>query len=94
MVKLTSRVSPNKRPAVHDVVFRVCRCLEVSNFIKRKTLAQVFSREFCEIFKKNFFKKHLQATASECFPVNLLKFLRVPLVTACCDNPHVSVRPL
>ena len=35
------------------------------NFIKKETLAQVFSREFCEISKNTFFKEHLWTTASE-----------------------------
>ena len=30
----------------------------------KKTLAQVFFCEFCEIFKNTFFPKHLWATAS------------------------------
>ena len=34
------------------------------NFIKKKTLVQVFSCEFCEIFTKNFFTEHLWATTS------------------------------
>ena len=29
------------------------------NFIKNEALAQVFSREICEIFKKIFFTEHL-----------------------------------
>ena len=29
------------------------------NFIKKEALAQVFSCEFCEIFKNTFFYKHL-----------------------------------
>ena len=33
-------------------------------FIKKETLAQVFSCEFCEIFKNRFFAEHLQVTAS------------------------------
>ena len=28
---------------------------EACNFIKKETLAQVFSCEFCEIFKKSYF---------------------------------------
>ena len=35
------------------------------NFIKKKTLAQVFSCEFCETSKNTFFTEHLQVTASE-----------------------------
>ena len=37
----------------------------VCNFIKKETLAQVFSCKFYEIFKNIFFTEHLQATASE-----------------------------
>ena len=34
------------------------------NFIKKETLAQVFSCEFCEISKNTFFTEHVWATAS------------------------------
>ena len=37
--------------------------LQACNFIKKETLAQVFSCEFCEILKNTFFTKHLWATA-------------------------------
>ena len=33
------------------------------NFIKKETLAQVFSCEFCENFKNTFFTEHLWETA-------------------------------
>ena len=39
--------------------------LHACNFIKKETLAQVFSCEFYEISKNTFFTKHLRATASE-----------------------------
>ena len=43
------------------------------NFIKKQTLAQMFSREFCEISKNTFFTKYLQATASYIYlPVIIL----------------------
>ena len=32
--------------------------------IKKETLAQVFSFDFCEIFKNTFFTEHLRTTAS------------------------------
>ena len=35
------------------------------NFIKKETLAHVFSCEFCEIFKNAFCTEHLCTTASE-----------------------------
>ena len=34
------------------------------NFIKKETLTQVFSCEFCEISKNTFFTEHLRTTAS------------------------------
>ena len=52
------------------------------NFIKKETLAQVFSCEFCEIFKKTFFHRTPQVAASaeytlssKCFPKNPFPFL-------------------
>ena len=38
---------------------------EVCNFITKDTLAQVFSCEFCEIFKNIFFTEHLRTTGSD-----------------------------
>ena len=40
---------------------------EACNFIKKKTLAQVFSCEFCEISKNTFSTEHLRTTASVVF---------------------------
>ena len=37
---------------------------ETCNFIKKETLAQVFSCKFWEISKNTFFAEHLRATAS------------------------------
>ena len=34
------------------------------NFIKKETLAEVFSCEFCEFSKNTFFTEHLRTTAS------------------------------
>ena len=40
-------------------------CVRVSVLIKKETLAQMFSCEFCEMFKKTFFTEHFRKTASE-----------------------------
>ena len=40
---------------------------QAGNFIKKETMAQVFSCEFCEIPKNTFFQEHLWATASKIF---------------------------
>ena len=37
---------------------------QACNFINKETLAQMFSCEFCEIFKSTFFIEHLQTIAS------------------------------
>ena len=42
---------------------------EAYKFIKKETLAQVFSCEFCGVFKNSFFTEQLQATASA-FSIN------------------------
>ena len=38
---------------------------DACNFIKKETLAQVFSCEFCEVSKNNVFTEHLWTTLSE-----------------------------
>ena len=40
-------------------------CGRASFLIKKETLAQVFSYEFCEISKNTFFTEHFWATASK-----------------------------
>ena len=40
------------------------RDLKTWNFIKKESLAQVISCEFCEISKNTFYIEHLRATAS------------------------------
>ena len=44
-------------------------------FIKKETLAKVFSCEFCEIYKNNFFTEHLYATARDEIYMSHLKFI-------------------
>ena len=63
--------------------------LQVSSckFIRKETLAQVFSCEFCEVFKIVFFTKHLWATASV-YGLKLLDLflLQRTRVVACIDE--------
>ena len=40
------------------------------NFIKKETLMQVFSCEFCKIFKSTDFEEHLWTSNSGCRPEN------------------------
>ena len=44
------------------------------NFIKKETLAQVFSCAFCEVTKNTFFTEHLWTTSSV---VNLVFYLQI-----------------
>ena len=44
------------------------------NFIKKESMAQVFSCEFCEISTNTFFTEHLWAIASEKLLSNVLLF--------------------
>ena len=46
-------------------------CLRPAALIKKETLAQVFSCEFCKISKNTFFTEHLWATASYLFNCRL-----------------------
>ena len=61
-----------------------------SLFIKKETLAQVFSYEVCKISKNTFFTKHIWATASA-HVMNLplfliLKSVNMIFVLICCKN--------
>ena len=50
------------------------------NFIKKETLAQVFSQEFCEISKNTFFTEHLRTTASAVyFTLNRVTLIQITL---------------
>ena len=44
------------------------RCNRISFLVKKETLAQVFSCEFCKDFKNSFFYRTLRGTASNYFP--------------------------
>ena len=54
-----SRALSSQRP------LRGCFRPESCNFIKKETLAQVFSCEFCEISKNTFLTEHIWTIASE-----------------------------
>ena len=49
---------------------------EACHFIKKETVAQMFSCEFCEIFKNTFFTEHLWTTLSRfrIFPLHPFPF--------------------
>ena len=47
-----------------SLVFNKVAGLRSATLLKKETLAQVFSCEFCEIFKNTFFTEHIWTTAS------------------------------
>ena len=47
------------------VSFLIKLQVEACSFIKKETLARVFSCEFCKISKSNFSTKHLRVTVSD-----------------------------
>ena len=54
------KISQNSQESTHArVSFLIKLQPEACNFIKKETLAQVFSCEFCEIFKNTIFIEHL-----------------------------------
>ena len=53
----------SKKAMVESPFLMNCR-LETCNFIKKEVLAQVFSREYYEIFKNIFLQKNLKETTS------------------------------
>ena len=50
---------------------------EACNFIKKLTLAQVFSCEFCKISENTFFTEHLRTTVSVTKPTFELQIFHV-----------------
>ena len=65
---------------------------EVFNFIKKETLAQVFSCEFWEIFKKTVFTEHLLTTISETFLKLLVNNLqKQPLDVFCKKKMFLKI---
>ena len=69
---LKSNMPPQFRPhfswlnktAINKHLPKIRNRPKACNFIKKKTLAQVFSCEFCENSKNTFFTEHLWATTS------------------------------
>ena len=60
---------------VPEALFNQVPGLRPATLLKKKTLSQVFSCEFCEISNNTFFTEHLQATTSVTFPFNSGSFL-------------------
>ena len=57
--------------------------LQACNFIKKEILAQVFSCQFCEIFKDTLFTEHLRTTTSAFNPFLAIALSLYVLKTFC-----------
>ena len=69
--KVFLRISQNSQEnACARLSFVIKLQAETCIFIKRETLAQVFSYEFYKIFKNTFFTEHIETT------VNTARFLK------------------
>ena len=78
--KLFLKISQNSQENTCARVSFLINCKsEACNFIRKETLALMFSGEFCEIFKNTYFEEHLQTTAStpKWYMRALLKFYKV-----------------
>ena len=60
-LKISENSQENTGAKLH---FKINLQASACNLIKTETLAQVFSSEFCQIFKNSFFKEHLRTPAS------------------------------
>ena len=71
--------------------------VEASNFIKKETLVQVFSREFCKISKNTFFTEHLWTTVSGysrtlfswLLVYHFITLLETSMFIQCCIDFHL-----
>ena len=58
---------------IHTIIYSIqLDCVKACNFIKKESLAQVFSCEFCEISKNIFFYRTPLVAASEQKVMNLI----------------------
>ena len=62
--KVLLAISQNSQESTSARVSFLIKFQPAYNFIEKETLAQLFSCEFCEIFKNSFFTELLWATAS------------------------------
>ena len=62
-----------------EVVVQTCSVEKVwaCNFIKKETLAQVFSCEFCQIFKNTSFYRTLMAVSAFFYFLKIISFYQL-----------------
>ena len=67
---------PMPMPISMTMLMPRCRCRDFQMAIKKDTLTQVFSCEFCETFMDTFFTDNLRTTASAYF-YNVIMFFKI-----------------
>ena len=87
--KMFSEISQNSQENICARVSFLIKLQALGNFIKKMTLAQVFSCEFCKISKSTFFTEHLQATASVLFKVMLTFCLKMIIYQITVDEIEI-----
>ena len=66
LLKVNNRSTRTSCEICSKLTIKTLELRQACNFIKKVTLAQMFSCGFCEIFKNTFFyRKHLWTTASQ-----------------------------
>ena len=65
MKKMFTNISQNSQENPYAKASFLTKLSGVCNFIKKETLAQVFSCEFCENIKNTFFTEQFRVTTSD-----------------------------
>ena len=65
---------PIKRAVLKNFAIFTGKHLCRSRFFQKETPTLVFFCEYCEIFKNNYFEKHLRTTVSEVTPTMMLSY--------------------
>ena len=72
------------------VFLKISQNSQENSFIKNETLAQMFSCQFCDIFRNTFFTEHLQGVASALFWVEMKMSTRQFLeFRLCVEAPDI-----
>ena len=79
---LPLKVSQNSRQNTFARASFLIKLQTYCNFIKKETLSQVFSCEFCEVFKNTFLAEQLRVTASAYTKLLFFKLVQVLLFFA------------
>ena len=106
LFEICSSSFQNRKTPVLESLFLIKLQASACTFIDKETLAQVFSCEFCEIYKNTFFTEHFQETDSvpylELSPASLMELFwkdsfylfsqKRFIVDVCLGSKNISVK--